>query len=555
MTAPRSGGSRRLRAAFVAAMLLALAVQAVFSALGNSSTFDEPEHIASGMAALRTRDFRMSVAHPPLMDMLCAAAAAAGGAPPPPVDSEFWRTRNQLAFANIYLFGGPHAAEAPRLVFLARLPVIAVSMGLALLVFFWARRLYGWPGGALALGLYCLEPNLLAHSSLATNDLGVTAASALFVFAYWRHLESQGGGWLALSGVALGVALLAKFSGILLLAVLPLLALTHWIATRRAPEGRMPARRLVMGVLAVLVLAAVVVWAGYGFGIQPVLRLPGAPRVAAGQYLQGLLNQMSHQLMGQLAYLCGRVSLKGWWYYFPIAFALKTSLPLLLLLAIAFALRRLNRDEAFLLVPAAFVFLAAMAQNLNYGVRHILPIYPLLIIFAARVLARPWPAARPRVGHGVVAALAVWVLVEALLYAPRYIPYFNELVGGPAGGSRCLIDSNLDWGQDLKRLAAWERRHPEASPLGLSYFGTARPPTYGVRAQPLPGFSQNWRDDPAPVPRQGWIAISVNCLKYDLHQMPPGEASWSWLESRRPAARAGDSIWIYHLAPGEGPGR
>ena len=141
MTAPRSGGSRRLRAAFVAAMLLALAVQAVFSALGNSSTFDEPEHIASGMAALRTRDFRMSVAHPPLMDMLCAAAAAAGGAPPPPVDSEFWRTRNQLAFANIYLFGGPHAAEAPRLVFLARLPVIAVSMGLALLVFFWARRL------------------------------------------------------------------------------------------------------------------------------------------------------------------------------------------------------------------------------------------------------------------------------------------------------------------------------------------------------------------------------------------------------------------------------
>jgi hypothetical protein len=550
MRIPALGASRAryARIAFVAVMLLALVVQTWLSAATNSATFDESEHITSGLAALRTHDFRMSVAHPPLMDMLCALPPDFAGAPPLRLDSEFWRTANQLGFSNDYVWGDAHAAQAPRLIFLARLPVILVSLGLALLVFAWARRLYGWPPAALALGLYCFEPNLLAHSSLATNDLGNAAASLLFVYAYWRYLESGKSAWLLLTGASLGAALLVKFSAMLLLPVLPLLALVHWIAARRS-EGRLTARQLAWGVGTVLVIATLVVWAGYGFSVQPVSGLTGSSRLMAGQYLQGILSQVSHQILGQLAYLCGRVSMHGWWYYFPVALAVKTALPLLLLVAIAFGLRRFAWDEAFLLVPAAVIFLAAMAQNLNYGVRHILPVYPLLIIFAGRVLARPWPAW----GRAVVGVLAGWVLVEALLYAPQYLPYFNELVGGPAGGGRCLIDSNLDWGQDLKRLAAWQRAHP-GRPLYLSYFGTARPPVYGVRAQALPGFSPNWQPRPAPVPRTGWIAISVTCLKYDLHQMPGGPRSWSWLAAYRPVARAGYGIWIYHITRLPQPG-
>ena len=548
---PRAG--RRARIAFVVVMLALLVAQALWAALTNSATFDESEHVASGLAALRTGDFRLSVAHPPLMDMLCAIPVALAGAPPLPLDSDAWATASHLGFSNRYFWHGPAAPSAPRLILLARLPVILVSVGLALLVFVWARRLYGWPAAALALGLYCFEPNVLAHSSVATNDIAMSAATLPFALAYWRYLRAPGKARLALAGIALGVGLLAKFSGVLLLAVLPVLALIHGMAARRSGDaGRLSAGRLVGGMVVIVAIAGLVVWAGYGFGVQRILWAQGAPRLPAGQYLLGVLHQTYHQQTGQLAYLFGRVSMTGWWYYFPVAFALKTALPFLVLLAIAIGLRRFSRDEAFLIAPVAVLFAAAMAQKLNYGVRHVLPIYPLLIIFAARAVARPWPAARPRWGRALVGALAVWVVIEAAVYAPQYIPYFNELAGGPAGGSRYVIDSNLDWGQDLKRLAAWQRKHPEAA-LYLSYFGTADPSRYGVRAGALPGFASNWQRDPAPFPDDGWVAISANCLKYDLHQMPPGDRSWSWLEAYRPVDRAGHSIRVYRLTPGMAP--
>jgi len=448
------------------------------------------------------------------------------------LNSKPWADASHLGFSNFYFWHGPAASSAPGLILLARLPVILVSVGLALLVFFWARRLYGWPAAALALGLYCFEPNLLAHSSVATNDVAMAAATLLFVFAYWRYLQAPSRFRFALTGIALGIGLLAKFSGVLLLAVLPLLALIQGVAARRSGDpGRLSAGRLVAGVVAIVAIAGVVVWAGYGSGVQRILWAQGAPRLPAGQYLLGVLHQVYHQQTGQLTYVFGRVSTTGWWYYFPVAFAPKTALPLLILLGIAIGLRRFNRNEAFLIAPVVVLFAAAMAQRLDYGVRHILPIYPFLIIFAARPATRPWPAARPRRGRAVVGVLAVWVVVEAALYAPQYIPYFNQLARGPAGGSRYLIDSNLDWGQDLKRLASRQR-------------------------------------DPAPIPDSGWVAISVNCLKYDLHQMPPGDRSWAWLEAYRPAPRrgtlkdpssrgpervdrAGYSIWIYHLSAGQ----
>jgi hypothetical protein len=143
--------------------------------------------------------------------------------------------------------------------------------------------------------------------------------------------------------------------------------------------------------------------------------------------------------------------------------------------------------------------------------------------------------------------------MEATLYAPQYLAYFNELTGGPAGGNRVLADSNLDWGQDLPRLAAWQRRHPEAAPLSFSYFGTSDPVRYGVHAEPLLGLSPNYPLEKmgedwvrqSIAPRTGWIAISENCLRL---------VPWYyWLEDYRPVDRAGYSIRIYHIKEGERP--
>jgi len=537
------------RLAVVIVALLALAVQCYWSARTSSGTSDEPEHIVSGLVALRTGDFRMNAAHPPLMDVLCGAAAAIADPPPLPTDSESWRTALQIRYAGEYLWRGPAAEKAVRMIFLARLPVIAVSLALACLVLLWARRLYGWLPAIFAIMLYCLEPNLLAHSSLATNDLAVTAGWALCVFAYWRYLCSPSLLKLLLVGVTLGVAMLCKFSGALLLVVLPLLAALHWGLHRR-----LSAWRLAAGLAVVVVIACLVIWAGYGFGMQPVSKAPGAIHLPAGQYLAGISYQLGHAQRGQpVSYLFGQVSNSGWWYYFPVAFLVKTPLPMLVLLGLAIGLGKMQKEEWFLLVPVAVMLAAAVVQNLNYGLRHVLPIYPFLIIFTARLLARPWPERHRRWMPTAVAVLAMWMVMEATLYAPQYLAYFNELTGGPAGGNRVLADSNLDWGQDLPRLAAWQRRHPEAAPLYFSYFGTSDPVRYGVHAEPLLGLSPNyplqqmgpdWARQ-SVTPHTGWIAISENCL---------GLVPWYyWLEDYRPVDRAGYSIRIYHIKEGERP--
>ncbi len=186
-----------------------------------------------------------------------------------------------------------------------------------------------------------------------------------------------------------------------------------------------------------------------------------------------------------------------------------------------------------------------VGQKLNLGIRYILPVYPLLIILTGRTLTRPWPVKWglwPRRG---VLALGVWAVAEAVVCSPHYLAYFNELAGGPRNGSRVLVDSNLDWGQDLKQLAAWQRKHPEADPLYFAYFGAANVARYGVDCERLPDLGP--KHPPRPPewyasesrPRAGWIAISVNCLKL----LP----AYHWLESHAPVDRAGYSILIYHL--------
>ena len=539
------GKAGRWHAVLVVAAMAALGAQALWAVSTNSATEDEPDHIVSGLTAIRTGDFRMNVDHPPLMDMVCGAAAHLGGAPPLRLDSETWGLGQRLKFAREYMWREPAASQALRLIFLARLPVIAVSLALAWLVFVWARRLYGWPAAGLAVVLYCFEPNIIAHSSVATNDLGATAGYVATLYAYWRHLTSGKWGWLAVTGAALGATLLMKLSGAVLVVALPLLGAMYARGPRAVSIGK-----LIGGLGVVLAAAAVTMWACYGFSIGAP---PGSagPRMPVGQYLAVIRYQLAHESAGHRQFVLGQISQGGWWYYFPVAFLVKTPLPLLILLGITFARGRLERDEWYLVGAAGVYLLAGMMQSLNIGVRHILPMYALLIILAGRVVARPWPEKQRRWGNRAVAGLMVWMVVEALVYAPQYLAYFNELAGGPAGGRHVLVDSNLDWGQDLKRLAAWQREHPEARPLMLSYFGPGDPTRYGVRAEPLPGQCQVWPgwslswEQYAEMagPRAGWIAISATCLAL--------AREYRWLRVCRPVGRAGYSILIYHISEEE----
>lgn len=530
-----------VRAAVVAILLALLGAQMLYAAYTMSATDDEPYCIVSGLTALRTGDYRFNTDHPPLMSMLIGAAAHLAGAAPLP-RNEDWRQGFRLKYSYFYLWQGPNAPRAVSLVRVARLPVIALSLTLALIVFLWARQLYGWRAALLPLALYCFEPNLIAHSSVATLDLGLSAAFVFAIYSCWRYLGTRRPLYLLLTGLALGAAAAIKLPGLLLLIVLPAL-----VYAMRRDDRPLTARSVAGPLVVVLGLALLFLWGVYRFSIAPIAPDPGAVRMPLGQYWQAISFQFGHQQSGHVAYLLGMVSDRGWWYYYPLAFLVKTSLPLLLLLGLAFSRGKLDRDELSLVVPAAIFFAFAMCQDLDLGIRYLLPIYPLLIVFVGRVLTRPWPARWGAWPRRAVPVLLAWCVIEAAAYAPSYLSYFNELAGGPSRGGRILADSNLDWGQDLPALAAWQRAHPAAAPLHFAYFGPADVSRYGVECERLPDLGP--RDPPRPPdwyeresqPRTGWIAISANCLKLLV--------AYRWLQAYQPVDRAGYSISIYHIPP------
>ncbi len=545
-TGERAGGARGnacrtvVHGLVVAVLLGAFALQALLAVREASATDDEPYCIVSGLSALVTGDYRLNRDHPPLMNMIYGAAIRLAGAAPLPQNQD-WAQGMRLKYSYGYLWEGPNGPKAVGLVQAARLPVVVLSLLLALLLFLWARQLYGWPAAVLPLALYCFEPNLIAHSSVATLDLGITATFFCAVYAFWRYHRTRRVLYLVLAGIAVGVASAVKLPGLLLLVALPLLL----FAVRGGEDKPLPAGRIASQLGALVGIAVVVIWAVYRFSVGPVSADLGAPRLPLGDYWQTIAFQMNHVSSGHVSYLLGQTSDSGWWYYYPLAFLVKTSLPLLILLGLAASRGRLERDELFLLVPAAVFLLFTMMQKLDLGIRYILPIYPLLIVFTGRVLTKPWPARYSAAVKGAVVVLAVWAGAEAALYSPNYLAYFNELAGGPKGGIRVLVDSNLDWGQDLNRLAAWQRAHPDASPLYFAYFGPADVSRYGVRCERLPDLGPRLPDRSpdwyryASGPRSGWIAVSINCLKLLPH--------YRWLESYRPVDRAGYSILIYHL--------
>lgn len=307
-----------------------------------------------------------------------------------------------------------------------------------------------------------------------------------------------------------------------------------------------------------LLVALGVLWACYGFEVRPasgpdrvptdVLVTMTHPFGSAGlalqklsrhawlplrSHLSGFVMMRDQQAGTRECYLLGVTARHGWWYYFPVAIAVKTPVPMLILLLLSLALfRRLRREDGFsevtLLLPVAVMLYFAMRSPINIGLRHVLPIYPLLFVFVSKTARLP---SRGCLAWTLfMAVLMLWYLQSAFSIYPHYLAYFNELAGGPSQGHKFLVDSNLDWGQDLKRLAEFQRRHPEARPLRLAYFGSAPPSAYGVEREPLA----------TGTPVTGWVAASVTLLRLQ----PDG---YDWLKAHRPVATLGYSINVYEI--------
>ena len=536
----------------VVTLLLALHWWWGVSALRDSGvTNDEPVHLASGYSYWRFDDYRMQPENGNLPQRWAALPLLALHPRPhlnPADEPGWWGESNQWLISNAfcYLWGN----NADFMVFCGRAMMALWSVAAGLLVFVWARRLWGDAGGLTALALYVVSPTTLAHGPLITSDMCAAFWLLAATGAWWRAGRELTWSSLLLSCAATGLAFVAKFSAVLLLPVFGLLILAQAFGPDAIVVGLGGARRAVartpakLGVLAALLVvhglaAWAVIWTCFGWrysafaaGLPPawkfylptqevlsppgllsaVLALAFKLHVLPQAYIQGFGHVRFQATRG--AFLLGQYSNTGWWWFFPYAFLAKSTLGVLFAtagLVLAATLRwlrpptgcdrlaRIGRDArrlAPLLALGAVYWTFSLLTTLNIGHRHILPMYPALFIVAGALM-------RPGAGRWFRGAAAACVLLgagESLWIRPHYLAFFNLLSGGPAQGWRQLVDSSLDWGQDLPALAQWVRAHRRpGEPLYVSYFGADNPAYQGLDAYELApyyiyGRPRRWRE-------------------------------------------------------------
>jgi hypothetical protein len=551
--------TRRREAACVAAALALYLAIAISAAWTHSATFDETAYLPAGYAALAAGDYRINTVHPPLSKMLGAVPLLFMDVRLDRNDGA-WITGHPWKLGHRFLY---QWNDADRLLASGRAAMTLLAVLLACGIYGWTRLHWGGGAAACALFLCLLSPDVLAHGALVTTDLAVACFFFLAVATFERVLERATPLRVGTAGAALGAALLSKHSALLLVAILPALAV---LTSIRRDGARPTVGRVGRALGAALLTAGVaygVLWAGYQFRfaaaadpahtdtitwrntaepglIQWTARFAADHRLLPEAYAHGLADLASRS-EGRRAFLLGSTSIRGWWYYFPVAFALKTPLPLIVLLVLALRQSR-GRVDWFLWGPVLAFGAATLATRVDIGYRYLLPLLPFLFVAAGRAAAALLiGGARARALLGV---LAVWYAVGTLHAHPHYLAYFNEIAGGPYGGYRYLVDSNVDWGQDLKRLGAYVKDEPIPR-IKLCYFGTASPEYYGIPHDLLPSVMRPFASEFVVHVRPGDIVVvSATNLQgvYLPRQVRP---LMERLREMVPAARIGPSLFVY----------
>ena len=554
------------------AVLVLLAVQAaqvVFIVHRESLTWDEDNHMFAGYMMWHTGDYGLNPEHPPLVKLLATLPLLGQNLWIPPLRGRDFK-------ADAYLSGRDWLARndgaSQRLVFRMRLAVGLLALALTLLIFFATREWFGTPAALIALTLAVFDPNLLAHSALVTTDMGVSFFFLASIYAFYRYVKHPSLVRLLLAGLAAGLLLATKHSGILLAPML--LLLIGWeIAT--APRGTR--KRLALrlgGAFAVIVAIGVaVLWAFYGFRyaarpaglalstsladyVAPLSHFDGAAVMAIARlhllpesYLMGLVDV---KRMGQFypTFVFGRVYSRGQWWYFPAVILIKTTIGLLCLLALtAFAIftgrPRKGRELAFLLLPAAFYLAVAMVSGMNIGARHILLLYAMAAILAGAGLAAL--AAQNRRWAWVGAALVLMHIGSALAVFPNDMAYANEAWGGPRNVYKLLSDSNEDWAQQLYQVKDWQDRHP-GEECWFAYFAYPEidPAVYGIHCRHLPTLDTFWLggSDLVPLVIQGNVFISAG--DWSGCEWPSSRVNpYTVFQSLKPGEMIDDSVLVY----------
>ena len=489
--------SRNRRILLLTGLTIIIVALSVGSVRLDSATSDEPAYIAAGMIKVTAGRLDFFRDQPPLMNSISALPLVIAGYRMPPV----WQIGgNHWAIGKTFLYRAGY--DGHRALLLARLPTIALFAALAFAVYLFVLRHTSneWSAlGAFVLTGFC--PNLMAHGRLATVDMALSlftfVAAALFISMVERPRYATAIG----VGLATAAAALSKTSGNIL-APWFVLVLLIALAMGRVPEKKRLAICVGLALVSAFVFLEVFILAEGSeeyirgnFAELPRLAVPFAEYLANLEAIRGWYSQ-GHD---KPQFLLGEFSKRGWWYYYPVAIALKTTIPALLLIAGSFVFFRKSFAVIALFTFVALFLLVAAKGELALGIRYVLPIYPFL--YAA--CAIQWSDARvARRLLTLPALLLVWHIAENAISYPRYLSYFNQSIGSGKNADRFLIDSNLDWGQDLRRLGLWCRANG-ITEIPIHYFGGGDPATDLAGVRPLGGYGPGSR----PLPK-GWFALS-----------------------------------------------
>lgn len=543
-------GRRRLVPLLVVVLLLGqMAVAMVTTAVQQTPTIDEPVYVGTAAEYVHEHRLRHNPEHPPLGKLVIGIGVAladprlgpsfSGGSPDGSA-AGFPGDQGRLGRYVLYESGN----DPWRLMLFARLPVIALTLGFGLVVFAFAREVAGAPAGLAALGLYSFSPDVIAHGALATLDVPAAGFVLTSVWLLWRA-RRRPRRYVPLAGAALGAALATKMSTLAAVPVLVVLAgLSVWCARPPSESRRRVLVRAVAGAGVMALAAVAVVWVSY-LVVDPRLRWAPQQHVPTVHGLRGLLVELlpfpqayrdgmriqfgfeNHPWQG---FLFGRLYTGSLWYYLPAALLVKTPLGMLALWAAGagalVAVRRLRPLAPYLLVPTAVLLAAAMLGSRDFGTRYALFVPMFLAVAAGCVLA-----VRRRWAPLAVGALVLCVAVSSLRTYPYYLPYSNEAFGGPAKTRLRLHDSNVDWGQDLGRLADRLRERYRGERVWLVYKGSGVPSFYGIRAA-----------DPRKVPLgevRGLLVVSDSSAAKATGRLA------RLIDTSRPIDTVGHSITIY----------
>jgi len=505
-----------------------------------SLTADEPIHFAVGLDYIAKHVYRLEIENPPLSRIMQALGPYFAGVRPLGLPN--------LRIESLSLIAG--SGNVDRTVFLMRLGNLPFFLLACLVVCCWSWLMFGKPIAVVATGLFTLLPTVLADGGLATTDMALAAnlGAAFLALVLWAERPT----WLrsTLLGLSTALACLSKFVALGYLPIDACLTLGFYLVVRwpgwRGLWG-LAKGRAVMIVFAAAI-TAVLIWAGYGFSFGAV-RMSGTELIVpAPEFFDGIRVTLDHNRQGHEAFLLGESRMTGWWYYFPVALAVKTPIAFLILLALGTFVCLRERNRPVYLLPLAFslgILLPAMRSQIDIGIRHIEPIYIGFSIISALGLKQLLQWGRTGITSALIAGvLMAWMVISGAVHHPDYLAYFNGFAGKKP--ENILVDSNYDWGQDLKLLA--KRLHE----LGVKEFSLAS--LDGVMRH---DYQEAWYGLPTikevddTVPSPGWNVISPTydkSFRFLMFHRP----RWPkpWYEQIVPNERVG-ALLLYYIPPQE----